>query len=75
VLNLILAFFNLIPIYPLDGSHILVSLLPLEQARKVEMFYHRFGMIALIVLIVSPATDYLVGHPVALLYGLLATPL
>ncbi|MBW7996893.1 MAG: site-2 protease family protein [Candidatus Glassbacteria bacterium] len=33
-INLILAFFNLIPIPPLDGSHILENLLPYEAARK-----------------------------------------
>ena len=34
VLFLILAFFNMIPIPPLDGSHILENLLPYEAARK-----------------------------------------
>jgi Zn-dependent protease len=33
-INLILAFFNMIPIPPLDGSHILENLLPYEAARK-----------------------------------------
>lgn len=33
-INLILALFNLIPIPPLDGSHILENLLPYEAARK-----------------------------------------
>jgi Zn-dependent protease len=36
MLNVGLAFFNLIPIFPLDGEKILVGLLPYEQARKVE---------------------------------------
>jgi Zn-dependent protease len=33
-INLILALFNLIPIPPLDGSHILENLLPPEAARR-----------------------------------------
>lgn len=33
-LNLILAFFNLIPIPPLDGSHVLYHLLPPELGRR-----------------------------------------
>lgn len=37
VLNLILAIFNLLPIPPLDGSWILIGLLPAELARYVEM--------------------------------------
>ncbi|MDP8245369.1 MAG: site-2 protease family protein [Candidatus Hinthialibacter antarcticus] len=36
ILNVGLAFFNLIPIFPLDGEKILVGLLPFEQARTVE---------------------------------------
>ena len=36
ILNIGLAFFNLIPIFPLDGEKILVGLLPYEQARAVE---------------------------------------
>lgn len=36
MLNVGLAFFNLIPIFPLDGEKILVGLLPYEQARSVE---------------------------------------
>ncbi len=38
-INLILAFFNLIPIPPLDGSHVLAHLLPDELALK----YRRMG--------------------------------
>ena len=33
-INLILLFFNLIPLFPLDGSHILENLLPPKLARK-----------------------------------------
>lgn len=35
-LNLGLAFFNLLPLFPLDGEKILVGLLPYEQAEKLE---------------------------------------
>lgn len=49
-INLILAIFNLIPIPPLDGSHILFSLLP-ESLVSVKLFLHRFGMIILLFLI------------------------
>ena len=36
LINLYLAFFNLIPIPPFDGSGVVSSLLPLELARKYE---------------------------------------
>lgn len=35
-INLLLAFFNLIPIPPLDGSHVLKHLLPRDWARRYE---------------------------------------
>jgi Zn-dependent protease len=47
--NLVLAFFNLIPIPPLDGSRILAGLLPAEGARFFYKF-ERFGFIILLVL-------------------------
>jgi len=51
--NLGLAIFNLLPIAPLDGSHILIALLPDEQARKYDMFMARFGMWVFLVMIIS----------------------
>jgi Zn-dependent protease len=50
--NIGLALFNLIPIHPLDGSHIMSSLLPYESARKYDYFMARHGMLAFIGLIV-----------------------
>ena len=56
-LNLVLAFFNLIPIHPLDGSHILEGLVPLKYAHKVAQF-QRIGPIFLIGIIFM---DFLLG--------------
>jgi Zn-dependent protease len=50
-LQLILAIFNLIPVYPLDGSHILSALLPYEQARRLDFFYARYGMLPVIFIV------------------------
>lgn len=46
-LNLILAAFNLIPIPPLDGSHVLKYLLP----PSLSLWYQRVGRFGLVVLI------------------------
>ena len=50
-INLALAFFNLIPIPPLDGSKILMGLLPQREEVKFEAF-QRYGFIILIGLVV-----------------------
>ncbi len=50
LINLVLAFFNLIPIPPLDGSHVAKYLLPPAWALKYEEF-GRYGLIALMLLV------------------------
>jgi Zn-dependent protease len=45
-LNLVLFLFNLLPVYPLDGSHILAALLPSELAYKYVRFMSSWGMFA-----------------------------
>ena len=49
-INLLLAVFNLFPIPPLDGSHILLSLIPDKYAR-FKLVYTRYGRFILIALI------------------------
>jgi Zn-dependent protease len=46
-----LAFFNLIPVGPLDGSHILEALLPRRQSIAYAEFMSRNGMFVLILLL------------------------
>ncbi len=50
LINLYLAFFNLIPIPPLDGSGVLSAVLPVEYARKYDRLA-RYGPLVLIGLI------------------------
>ena len=56
-INLILAFFNLIPIPPLDGSRILTGLLPEEYAYKLSRI-EPFGFIILIILLLSGVLNF-----------------
>lgn len=49
-INLILAIFNLIPIPPLDGSHILFSFLP-YSIENTKIFLNKWGMFILMILI------------------------
>ncbi len=47
-INLVLAFFNLIPIPPLDGSHVLYHLLP----PKLGLRYRQVGQYGMLILLV-----------------------
>jgi Zn-dependent protease len=48
--NIALGIFNLIPIYPLDGSHILFALLP-DRLEEFKLFLTQYGFIILLFLI------------------------
>ena len=50
VLNILLAAFNLLPIHPLDGSHVVEGLLP-EKMVEGWQNLQRYGFIVLLVLI------------------------
>ncbi|HEX9917506.1 MAG TPA: site-2 protease family protein [candidate division Zixibacteria bacterium] len=56
-LNIILAFFNLIPISPLDGSHILMGLVPLKYTPWVARL-QRIGPFFLLGIVLM---DYVLG--------------
>jgi Zn-dependent protease len=48
--NLLLAIFNLIPVPPLDGSHILFTFLP-PGSENIKIFLERYGFFLLIFII------------------------
>ena len=51
-----LAVFNLLPVPPLDGSKVLFSLLP-EKAYWVLLRYERYGMLVMMVLLLTGVLD------------------
>ena len=57
VYNINFAIFNMLPIPPLDGSHILRNLLPYELARGYEQL-ERYSFIFLIIIIATPVLSY-----------------
>jgi Zn-dependent protease len=48
MVNLSLALFNLLPIFPLDGSHVAKNLLPRRQAYQFSVFNERYGAMILL---------------------------
>ena len=75
LINLYLAFFNLLPIPPLDGSKILMGLLPPEQAFRFAQLERSGPMILIAVLMfnwwVYPILGVTVGTAVSLLINLI----
>ncbi len=51
--SLYLGIFNLIPVPPLDGSKILLNLLPVDEAAKIESSFDRYGYFFIILLLIS----------------------
>ena len=66
-INLLLALFNLIPIPPLDGSHVMVYLLPVRLAVKYREL-GRYGMLILFALLFLGGFRFL-SVPVGFLMG------
>ncbi len=65
LLSIGLCVFNLIPIPPLDGSKVLFSVLP-DRPYQLLMQYERYGMIVLLVLVMTGAGG---GYLSRLIYG------
>lgn len=64
-LNYILAFFNLIPVPPLDGSHIFYHLLPAAQGARYREL-GRFGFVLIVAIFMIPSVgDVLLWPAVA----------
>jgi Zn-dependent protease len=67
-LNLILIAFNLIPIPPLDGSHVMKYLLPVSWAVRYQQI-GRFGIVFLLILLALPSSVLGVWMRPAFMFG------
>ncbi len=53
-INVALFIFNLVPIPPLDGSHVLFAFMPPALAWKVRPFLQQWGLMILLVVMIIP---------------------
>jgi Zn-dependent protease len=69
ILNLFLAAFNLLPLPPLDGSHVFRHLLPYKALRV----YDSLGMISIFIIFLlgGRVVGFIVGPPIAFLRSIL----
>ncbi len=68
--NVWFAFFNLLPIPPLDGSRLLSELLPPREAYKFDYFIGRYGFYILLALVFTGIAGRII-NPLAQAYMLL----
>ena len=69
VINISLFAFNLTPIHPLDGSHIMASLLPEELAKPYRTLNQKFGVYILLVLLYTGRLGRVLGPIVLAIFS------
>lgn len=70
-MNLNFAIFNVLPIYPLDGFHVLTSMFRKENFKVVE-FMQNYGTFILILLMITGVLDGVIGWLSSSLFNLFA---
>ncbi len=72
LLNIALALFNLLPVFPLDGEKVLVGLLPAGLERKLVQFRSYSVLVLILLLVGGPALGF---SPFGWVLGHLINPL
>ncbi|MDD9267585.1 site-2 protease family protein [Paenibacillus sp. GCM10023248] len=61
IVNIMLAVIHMVPLYPLDGWHIVQGLVPPKQQRWMDR-NKRYALILVIVLLITPAGQWALEH-------------
>jgi len=70
-INAVLLVLNLLPLPPLDGGRVAVSLLPHRQAYQLARL-EPYGMFILIVMAISPVLGWILGPLVGVVYKIIS---
>ena len=73
-INLVLAVFNLLPIPPLDGSKVVIALLPYQAARNFERISLQYGFFIILLLLYLNIIGIVLGFIIPPLMRLLGIP-
>ena len=74
IINVVLGVFNLLPVPQFDGAHFLMHLALKYKVNAVAEFFYkneRYGMIIVLIIIMTPIKDYVLFLPVQTILGLL----
>lgn len=74
VINVVLGVFNLLPIPQFDGAHFIMHLSLKHKINSVAEFFYkneRYGIIVVLIILMTPLKDYLLLMPVQIILSLL----
>jgi len=74
IINVVLGVFNLLPIPQFDGAHFLMHLSLKYKVNSIAEFFYkneRYGMIIVVVILMTPIKNYVLFLPVQTILGLL----
>ena len=76
IINVVLGVFNLLPIPQFDGAHLVIHLALKHKINSVAEFFYKnekYGIIVVLIVLMTPIKDYVLIMPVQTILGLLLT--
>lgn len=70
-INVLLALFNLIPMPPLDGSYVMLHILPRNLAERYRAFGAQWGFLVVLILVYTGVARHFIGFGYSLVWPVL----